>query len=509
MSNEGASGNRHDARDVAPASSPRRHADTTTTIEEVKERRASLVSRANDESMAAILLAVANAYDLEIIVNDDKNIVLRLKKPPAAPCSIAEITPIQERGAPYDVVSRNDDNKSTCDRIATTDESYNRRPIVAAYPIGCPVWFDVRESKSRSSTTRLVARAGMIKKSASFDACERIIEYEVETTGEQGTATTKRIDEGGIAYAVRCPVLVTRINDGGSTAEVVDHRDEDDNGISTSDAMVGEIIDVTPAIRNGVRTFLYSVLISTNDDGDDDEGGGGGVLIERDVVPERVRYRFSLEALQYSIREVTSSSNSSSRRGWKRKGLGIRSSGGQHEPMRNGVPPSVEAKTKKKMKETSTVSLGRINVSVDADDANDNLDALHALPQRLVAPPILHHPRDAARGTKHVPPPSLPTPSPRNYQHYQPRQGSAVLKPVTINATAEHQLDVPCTSKSEVADEWCKHHHLPQVSGKKAQMIFPDKLHLILSMPVYSHALDPFAAKTLQSLFPPLSYYKR
>ena len=219
------------------------------------------------------------------------------------------------------------------------------------------------------------------------------------------------------------------------------------------------------------------------------------MLIERDVVPERVRYRFSLEALQYSIRELTASSNSSLRRGLKRKGLGIRSNGGQHEPMHNGVPPSVEAKKKKKMKVTPIVSLSRINVSIDADDANDNLDALHSLPQCLVAPtrsqgwcansPLI--PRHPARSTKQVPPPSLPMPSPGNYQHYQTHQGSAILKPVTINATAEHQLDVPCTSRSEVADEWRKHRRLPQVSRKKAQMIFPDKLHLILSTPVYSH----------------------
>jgi hypothetical protein len=570
MSNEDASVNRHDAMDVARASSPRRHDanTTTTTIEEVRERWASLVSGANDESMA-------NAYDHEIIVNDDKNIVLRPKKPPTAPCSIAEITPIQEGGAPYDVISRNDDNKSTSDRTppagaaemvtmddssidrhafqhrgsdvndlkraaapalalasapatagmecaedeedeenaravvamgssppATTDESSNRRPIMAAYPIGCPVWFDVRESKSsRSSTTcRLVARAGMIKKSASFDASERIIEYVVETTGEGTTTTMTRIDEGEIAYAVRCPVLVTRIKDDGSTTKVVaDHRDEDDDGGSTSDTMVGEIIDVTLAIRNGVRTFLYSILISMNDD-DDEQGGGGGVLIERDVVPERVRYRFSLEALRCSIREVTSSSNSSSRRGSKRKGLGIRSDGGRHEPMRNGMPPSVEAKKKKKKKEeeeeTSIVSLGRINVSIDAKDDNDTL------PRRLVAPsrsrgwctnspPIVHH---AARGTTQAPPPSLPTPSPGSRQHRQTHQGPAISKPVTINATAEHLLDVPCTSRSEVSDEWRSKHQrlpnqllLPQVSGKKAQMIFPDKLHRILSTPVYYH----------------------
>ena len=130
---------------------------------------------------------------------------------------------------------------------ATTDESSNLRPIMAAYPIGCPVWFNVRESKSRSSTTRLVAQAGMIKKSALFDASKRIIEYEVKTTGEQTTTTKTRIDEGEIAYAVRCSVLVTRIKDGGTT-KVVDHRDEDDDGNSTSDTMVGEIIDVTPAI---------------------------------------------------------------------------------------------------------------------------------------------------------------------------------------------------------------------------------------------------------------------
>ena len=374
----------------------------------------------------------------------------------------------------------------------TTNESC--RPSMAAYPNGCPVWFDVR--KSKSCPERLVATAGIIRNGA-FDASGRTFEYEVEATGKR-TTKTKRIEEGEIAYAVKCPVLV-RIKDGGTSNDVTrDDDDDDDDG--TYDAMVGEIVDVMPAIRGGVRTFLYSVLISTNYDDDDDDdgggGGGGGVLIERDVVPERIRYRFSLEALQYSIREVTSSSYQS-HRGRKRKAFGIRSNGGRHEPVRNGMPPSVEAKTKKRRKkeETSIVSLGRINVSIDADD---NLDALHALPHSLVA----LMPQHAARGTTQGLPPSLPTPSPGNLQHHQAHQGPAISNPVTINSTAERRLDVPCISRSEVADEWRMHQRLPhqlqlrsvhfnvpQVSGKKAQMNFPDKLHRILSTPVYSHVL--------------------
>ena len=66
-------------------------------------------------------------------------------------------------------------------------------------------------------------------------------------------------------YAVRCPVLV---------------RMKDDDEVGTSD-MVGEIINVTPAVRGrrgGDGTFLYSILLSTDNK--------DCVLIEEDVPPE-------------------------------------------------------------------------------------------------------------------------------------------------------------------------------------------------------------------------------
>ena len=85
----------------------------------------------------------------------------------------------------------------------------------------------------------------------------------------------------------------------------------DDDG---SSEMEGEIINVKPSNRyRGGTTTLYSVLITTAEK--------GGVFIEEDVLPGRIRYRYSLQALQSRIRDVTLSSNR------KRKAVGIRSSG--------------------------------------------------------------------------------------------------------------------------------------------------------------------------------------
>jgi hypothetical protein len=184
----------------------------------------------------------------------------------------------------------------------------------AMYPVGCPVWFNVRHSLPCSRN--LTAETGVVK-TAAFDECMRTIVYEIERShsavrGIDGPAENchgeRTIVEEEIAFAVRCPVLVRmKDNEDGDTTEIG-----------------GEIINVTPAVRGrrGEKgMFCYSVLITTDE---------GGVLMEQDVVPERIRYRYSLEALQYSIREVTSSS---SHRG-KRKAFGIRSNGGQHEPIR-------------------------------------------------------------------------------------------------------------------------------------------------------------------------------
>jgi hypothetical protein len=113
------------------------------------------------------------------------------------------------------------------------------------------------------------------------------------------------IAEEDIAFAIGCPVLVT----------MKDGEDVD------SSEMGGEIINVMPAVRGrrgGERTFLYSVLIPTTEE--------GGVLMMEDVPPGRIRYRYSLGALQSLIRDVASSSPR------KRTAIGIRSNG-RHEPM--------------------------------------------------------------------------------------------------------------------------------------------------------------------------------
>ena len=371
------------------------------------------------------------------------------------------------------------------------------RPTAAMYPIGCPVWFDVR--RSMSMPERILARAGIVRKSA-FDEDKQTFEYEVETTMEgrrttETTTTRRTLEEGEIAYAVRCPVLVKRLataDGGGSTANVVVDRDEDaggDGGVRDA-TMVGVVVDVVPAMRGGVRTFVYSVLASTNYDGEDDddeEGGGGRVAIERDVASERLQHRITLESLQYYIREV-----SSSHRGRKKTALGIRSDGGRREPMRNGKPPSVEPREKKKREkdeeETSIVSSGRMCASI----VDATIVASSDSPLTL---------QSAVGSTDQGLPPSHSTPSPVYHLRHRAHQGSAISKPITTEAIGERRFDAPSASKNEIADEWRMHRRLvpnelplrsvhskfPQVSGKKGQMIFPDKLHLILSMPVYSH----------------------
>ncbi|KAL3806435.1 hypothetical protein ACHAXA_002806 [Cyclostephanos tholiformis] len=151
------------------------------------------------------------------------------------------------------------------------------------------------------ATIQLVARTGIIKTSA-FDACTRTIEYEVEGNERSASTVGGEIDfpvaencnvarktttiaEGKIAYAVRCPVLVRMKNS----------NDYDSSNNGTSE-MGGRIINVTPAIRGqrgGGWKFLYSKLLSTDD--------GDGVLMEEDVPPERILYRYSLGAPQNSI----------------------------------------------------------------------------------------------------------------------------------------------------------------------------------------------------------------
>jgi hypothetical protein len=140
--------------------------------------------------------------------------------------------------------------------------------------------------------------------------------YEVEggpSTGGIGTGKYHgAIAEGEIAFAICCPVLVRMADDDGSSE------------------MEGEIINVKPSNRYcGGTTTLYSVLIPTAEK--------GGVFIEEDVLPGRIRYRYSLQALQSRIRDVALSSNR------KRKAVGIRSNG-RHEPICNKMPLSVEVK---------------------------------------------------------------------------------------------------------------------------------------------------------------------
>jgi hypothetical protein len=193
-----------------------------------------------------------------------------------------------------------------------TDES--PQPPRARYPVGCPVWYNVRHLSPCSGI--LAADAGVVR-SVAFDTHTRMTMYEVKREPDSGTWGIGLVEykdavvaEEDIAFAIGCPVLVT----------MKDDRDVD------SSEMGGEIINVMPAVRGrrgGERSFIYSVLIPTTEE--------SSVLMMEDVPPGRIRYRYSLRALQSMIRDVTSSSPR------KCTAVGIRSNG-WHEPMCNRMP---------------------------------------------------------------------------------------------------------------------------------------------------------------------------
>ena len=188
-----------------------------------------------------------------------------------------------------------------------TDES--PQPPRARYPVGCPVWYNVRHLSPCSGI--LAADAGVVR-SVAFDTHTRMTMYEVKREPDSGMWGIGLVEykdavvaEEDIAFAIGCPVLVT----------MKDDRDVD------SSEMGGEIINVMPAVRGrrgGERSFIYSVLIPTTEE--------SSVLMMEDVPPGRIRYRYSLRALQSMIRDVTSSSPR------KCTAVGIRSNG-RHEPM--------------------------------------------------------------------------------------------------------------------------------------------------------------------------------
>ena len=167
------------------------------------------------------------------------------------------------------------------------------------------MWYNVRHSSSCSRT--LAADVGAVR-SVAFDTRTRMTMYEVKKRTRAGIGGIGPVEcddavvaEENIAFTIRCPVLVTMTDD-----------DVDSD-------MGGEIINVMPAVRGREkRTFLYSVSIPTTKE--------GGVLVEEDVPNRRIRYRYSIVALQSMIRDVTSSSPR------KRTAVGIRSNG-RHEPM--------------------------------------------------------------------------------------------------------------------------------------------------------------------------------
>ena len=72
----------------------------------------------------------------------------------------------------------------------------------------------------------------------------------------------------------------------------------------------GEIINIKLGHNESGRAILYTVLYTANK--------GGGVLVEEDVVTERIRYKFSLQALQSLLRNTAASPENS-------RGIGIRS----------------------------------------------------------------------------------------------------------------------------------------------------------------------------------------
>ena len=160
------------------------------------------------------------------------------------------------------------------------------------YPAGCPVWFNLQYSNQ--CLKHAMANKGVVK-SFSFDSGAKTMMYEIEqhhSVGRTNNPNSTPVHEKDIAYAIHCPVLV---------------RQKWDTGNSEIE---GEIIYIKLSHNEHGSAILYTVLYTTSK--------GGGVIVEEDIVTERIKYKFSLHTLQSQLRIIVASPRNS-------RGIGIRS----------------------------------------------------------------------------------------------------------------------------------------------------------------------------------------
>ena len=193
-------------------------------------------------------------------------------------------------------------------------------PSKIRYPVGCPVWYNIRYSIPCSKY--VLAEKGVVR-SVFFHEDTKTMRYTLEKQqspetriGQSVVNNLESVKEEDIAFAIRCPVQLA-VNDGSNTK--VD----------------GEIINVRPAITNchGARKILYTVLLHESGD------NGGGVRIEDNVQADRVCYRLSLHAIQSRLRHVVGMT-SSHHQPHRNVALGIRSDE-YGQPLRNNSPPQL------------------------------------------------------------------------------------------------------------------------------------------------------------------------
>ena len=215
----------------------------------------------------------------------------------------------------------------------TMKPSMTEVPHKILYPVGCPVWFNLQCSHMGSRYVR--ANVGIVK-SFSFDQVTHVMMYEIEHIPSAGKTHTHNnasfVPEAEVAFAVNCPVLLV----GGQF------------GITNSETG-GKIVNIEFNKGEYGGKILYSVLYATKE---------GGVLVEKGIVSERIRYTFSLQALQSRIRNIVATPGS-------HRAIGIRCNV-QNEPMQNKSPQFL--KVKKRASHQFTFS----NASYDGDGHHDN-----------------------------------------------------------------------------------------------------------------------------------------
>jgi hypothetical protein len=197
------------------------------------------------------------------------------------------------------------DSRSNNERM---NLSMEESPCKVLYPVGCPVWFNLRYPTPFSKL--VTANRGVVK-SFSFERGTQMMMYEIERDPSAGkitspyTTTTPMIPETEVAFAIHCPVLVKAMQWDAKTLETE-----------------GRIVNIKFGDEKNGGEKLYTVLCTTN---------GGNVLVEEGIVTQRIRYKFSLPALQSKLRDIVTSPGNN-------RAIGIRSNM-QEEAMLNKLPP--------------------------------------------------------------------------------------------------------------------------------------------------------------------------